>query len=651
MTQRKPSKCLICREPTYAAHRHPSGSCFPCHDDLQDIIKSNYKASKARQEAFAEFVAGKYEAFSAIAPAVAAEVARKEAVVEKKQLQRVVSDQARELASLALARRSLLHYVERKVKGYQADWVHESIANQIEMFVEGVAKGESPRLILEIGSRIGKSELASDSGPAWILGNHPEWNVVITSYSDELPTKFSRSIREQLRSDEYRAIFPNGASIKKDDAGVQAWSTVQGGGVRATGVGGALLGFGANILIMDDSIKSEAEARNPATLENLWQWATSTAMSRLMPNSGVLVIAQRWGVDDLIGRFKRKMGEDVAEIERLRRDADGYEAAGDTFEADRMRLEADEIELARDKWKVVSYPALAIEDEYLTPEGDIVRVPEVSQPHPSWRLLRRQGESIHPKRFSRAYYLNKKRLNPATFSAMYQQCPISEEGAYFNYSDFQRYPVGKHPRLEYAHVMTAWDLAISTTTSADYTVGIAGLMDFRGDVYLLEMIKGRFGDAFEISDLILGLHKRWGASITGIEHMMISQTLGPVLKRRMMETGTYINLAEGKEALKSGNQDKKLRARAFQALCRAGKVFIPQSDLWDSYISEMTQFGASRHDDVVDASAWLGILMSRQPPPRDPAEEYRRKSEEKKDDWYNELIDELRERDQSYMAS
>lgn len=651
MTQRKPSKCPICREPTYAAHRHPSGSCFPCHDDLQDLIKANYKASMARQEAFAEFVANKYEVFSTIAPAVAAEAARKEAVVEKKQLQRVVSDQARELASLALARRSLLHYVERRLPKYQADWLHEDIARRIERFVERIERGESPRLILEVASRAGKSELASDSGPAWILGHHPDWTVVITSYSDELPVKFSRNIREQLRSDEYRAIFPSGGRLKKDDAGVQAWTTEQGGGVRATGVGGALLGFGANVLIMDDTIKGEQEARNPKTLDGIWEWATSTAFSRLMPNSGVLVIAQRWSVDDLIGRFERKMANDYAEIAQLRRDADEYEAAGDAFEAERMRLEADEVAMSMDVWDIVKYPALAIDDEYLTNDGDIVRVPATAKAHPGWRLLRKKGESVHPKRFSRAYYLNKKRLNPTLFSAMYQQEPVSEEGSYFNYGDFQRYPVGKHPKLDYAHVFCAWDLAISTATSADYTVGIAGMMDFRGNVYLLERVKGKFGDAFEISDLIIDLHLRWKASITGIEKMHVSQTLGPVLKRRMMERGEFINLAEGKEELKTGNQDKKLRARQFQALCRAGKVFVPQTDAWDEYIAQMTQFGSSSKDDDVDASAWLGVLVTRQPPPRDPAEEYRRKSEEKKDDWYNELIDELRERDQSYMES
>jgi hypothetical protein len=75
MTQRRPSKCIICREPMYSTHKHPSGSCYSCADDLRDLVRDNFKASLARQEAFAEFVANKYEVFSTIAPAAAAAAA------------------------------------------------------------------------------------------------------------------------------------------------------------------------------------------------------------------------------------------------------------------------------------------------------------------------------------------------------------------------------------------------------------------------------------------------------------------------------------------------------------------------------------------------------------------------------------------------
>ena len=77
------------------------------------------------------------------------------------------------------------------------------------------------------------SELASISLPAWALGSHPDWKIIISSYSDKLPGEFSRNIRNQLWSDEYRKVFPNGAVVASDDAAVMNWSTTQGGGLRA----------------------------------------------------------------------------------------------------------------------------------------------------------------------------------------------------------------------------------------------------------------------------------------------------------------------------------------------------------------------------------------------------------------------------------
>jgi predicted phage terminase large subunit-like protein len=149
-------------------------------------------------------------------------------------------------------------------------------------------------------------------------------------------------------------------------------------------------------------------------------------------------------------------------------------------------------------------------------------------------------------------------------------------------------------------------------------VGIVGGMDHKGDVYILDRVKGKFGDVREVSDLVIDLHVKWKASITGIEKNHISMAMGPILKDRMRERSQYIALAEGKEAL-TPITDKLVRARTFQGLCRSGKVYVPEGDDWDSYISCMTAFTSTIHDDDIDASAWLGILLTRQPPPRNPS--------------------------------
>lgn len=647
----RPTKCPLCGTRVLKSHLQRSGVCIKCDEgraSSKQAVQEAAEASRTLQEQQARSHYLKLQNGAEARLRAREEEERQKALdAEHKQMLALHKEQA----SIALARRSLLHYIERRLPNYEADWVHELIAMEIERFIRDVEDGKAPRLILACPSRLGKSELASISAPAFMLGLHPEWEVIIASYSDVLPTKFSRQIREQLLSEEYRAVFPHGAVLKKDDASAKAWSTEQGGGVRATGIGSGLRGHGANVLIMDDVVENEYAANSQSAMEEVWTFASSTALSRLMPKSGILVIAQRLGPEDLIGRYIRKMKNEYDEHARMLKEASSYEDEGNIEEATKIRFDADELWKSMDHWRVVKYPALAVGDEYLTPEGDIIRASEHPYIDPSWRLLRKNGESIHPKRFSRYYYLNQKRANPVSFSSTFQQEPISEEGSYFTLSDFsRRYVPGKHPKLELCAVFCAWDLAISTATTADYTVGIAGAMDHHGDLYLLELVKGRFGDAFMISDLIIDLHKRWKAQITGIEKMMVSMTLGPVLARRMQERKEYIVLAEGKEELRTGNQDKKLRARQFQALCRQGKVVVPQTDQWDEYIAHMTQFGASRHDDEVDASAWLGILATRQPPPRNPALAHTPEGKHFVS-WYDEMLAEMGGQSGSYMEA
>ena len=93
-----------------------------------------------------------------------------------------------ELASRELARRSLLHYIERNLPSYKAGWVHEDICRRLERFMFQVEAGQSPRLMLWVPPRHGKSEIASVNFPSWVLGKHPEWEFISTSYSADLPS-------------------------------------------------------------------------------------------------------------------------------------------------------------------------------------------------------------------------------------------------------------------------------------------------------------------------------------------------------------------------------------------------------------------------------------------------------------------------------
>lgn len=468
------------------------------------------------------------------------------------------------------------------------------------------------------------SELASDSGVAWALGNWPWLSIVVASYSDDLPTKFSKSIRAQLQSEEFHKVFPNGGRISKTDAAAGAWLTTQGGGLKAVGCGGGLLGFGANALILDDIIRSAEDADNPATLENAYDWMTSTAMSRLAPGGGILLIMQRLAPLDPVGRLHANQKEEEQTLEQLRADIRELESKPKLDEDDEqelmlLRKEADELDESMDRYHTVIYPALAVQKEFLTPEGEIVRVADDREIQPDWRLLRMPGDALHPERYSRNALLKLQRANNARFQAMYMLDPMAESGEYFVVDDFQRYELGRMPKKEAMHKYAAWDLAISTKTHADYTCGIAGGIDHEGTLWLFEIVHGRFGGLDLVADLVIDLHKRWGCNMSGLEKTGIELALGPILRNRMAERREYIALAEGASALKP-IADKRVRARTLQAMCRQGRVRVPHGDLWDSFIAQCTQFPVGQHDDMVDAASWLAIMASKDSLPHNPAD-------------------------------
>ena len=638
----KKVKCPLCQE-LMPLNTITEAGCITCSDERAKARKDRHNAFIPAQRTQQEVADAHYQRFLASVDLNRDLAEERERKAQERAEQKRVQALNREQGSVALARRSLLHYIERRQPTYKPGWAHEVMANELERFVQDIADKKSPRLILSCCSRLGKSELASNSLPAWALGQHPEWKFIITSYSDKLPSVFSRSIRDQLRSDEYRKVFPNGAVISADDSSVMNWSTTQGGGVRAVGVGGSLMGFGTDVLILDDIVKDSVEADNPEAMNQSFDFFSSVAYSRLLPGAGVLIIQQRMSTDDLIGRVIQQQADEEAKVKELRADAEDLareaELGFDDQEVQHMLLEAQELEDSMDKWRVVEFPALAKQDEYYDRDaGELIGVPPGTEPNPNWKPLRKIGEAIHPERYTRSYYLKIKRSNPRRFSSMFQLDPIADGAQYFDVKLLNRYSAKKRPK--HLHIVTAWDLAIGTKQHNDYTVGIALGMDPQRRVYLLDRIKGKFGDIRQVSDMIINFHVKWDSSITGIEKNHIEQSMGPILRSRMHELGTFITLAEGKEALKPIN-DKKVRARTLQGWVQAGLIYVPEGEDWDSYISALSKFGSSNHDDDIDATAWAAILLARNPPPVDPSEERKKSAAAKAKSWWDEMINEM----------
>lgn len=149
----------------------------------------------------------------------------------------------KEVAARELCRRRLMPFVQRFRPKYLPGWVHKDICRRLERFVEKVEAGEEPRLLLMLPPRGGKSELSSRHFPAWVLGKHPEWEIIAASHTGSLTLSFSRYIRDLLRDPAYNVVFPN-THLDPSSQSVENWNLMEGGGYLAAGVGTGITGRG-----------------------------------------------------------------------------------------------------------------------------------------------------------------------------------------------------------------------------------------------------------------------------------------------------------------------------------------------------------------------------------------------------------------------
>lgn len=152
-----------------------------------------------------------------------------------------------QLAKRELSRRRLLHFTTTTHPSYSPGWVHADICARLERFSRQVTERKSPRLMILVPPRHGKSELASIRFPAWHLGHNPTHEIINAGYNQELPMRFSRKVREVMRDPQYKNIFPD-SKLSPDSQSVEAWNTTMGGGFTAAGVGGGITGKGAHCL-------------------------------------------------------------------------------------------------------------------------------------------------------------------------------------------------------------------------------------------------------------------------------------------------------------------------------------------------------------------------------------------------------------------
>jgi hypothetical protein len=503
-----------------------------------------------------------------------------------------------ELAKRILSRRGLIHFTKRFYPTYEPGWVHYDIAKRLETFMKDIEARKSPRLMLLVPPRHGKSELASIRFAAFVLGHHPEWEVINCGYNLDLPMKFSRKVREIVRDPGYSPLFPNTA-LDPEFQGAEAWNTTAGGGFTAAGVGGGIVGKGAHVLVIDDPIKNHEEADSVLTRDGLWDWYWSTAYTRLAPGAGVLIIQTWWHDDDLAGRLQQQSQGDEA----------------------------------TDQFVIVKYPAIAEQWEYrrndvierhtepLAPEHVAMRMIQraagTGMPNKleeNFELLRMPGEALHPERYTEPMMNSMKANQPdRLWSALFQQNPIPDGGVYFKKDNFRYEPTS--PAAYKRNVFQAWDFAIGEKQLNNFTVGVTLIQDESDYLHVVELIRFKSGDSFQIVDEMVNAAIRWGSEPTaplviGFEDGMIWRAIEPLFQKVCAERRYYPPY----EVLRPLT-DKLARARNLQGRMQQGKVYFPAEAAWMNEVrTELLRFPTGVQDDIVDALAWaVNLCIGRAP--------------------------------------
>lgn len=432
------------------------------------------------------------------------------------------------------------------------------------------------------------SELASKNLPSWVLGKHPEWPIISTSYAQSLPLGFSRWTRDRLDSKEYKAIFP-GTEIRPDARGVEEWITTKGGGFVAAGIGTGITGKGFKIGIVDDPIKDQEEASSDVIRNSAFEWYQAVFRTRAAPGAGILFINTRWHHDDPAGRLLniedelRKSGVPDHELER---------------------------------WEVVSYPAIAENDEYLISSGDIVE--SATPPDDAVRLLRKKGEALHPERYPIGE-LRKIRNSFTTsmWNALFQQRPTPDEGDFFHKRDF----LHRQIQPEYTPLMRVFitaDYAITKKQRSDFTVLGTFALDWDDNLWLLEMRRGRWG-TFDIVKNAAELISIYKPEVYAGEQGQIHAAVWPVLEKELESRRLFISTDNTLVPI----NDKEVRARPLQARMQRRKFIfgVPgadKPDVYDVVEREMLQFPNAKFDDCVDCCAWAARLAMNLTLPKQP---------------------------------
>ncbi len=200
----------------------------------------------------------------------------------------LLEEQRKRLETREKAQKLFMPYVHHVYDGFIEGRHHKIIAEKLER----IASGNLKRLIVNMPPRHSKSEFASYLMPSWFLGRNPKLKIIQATMNTELAVRFGRKVRDLIADPIYREIFPD-TDLKQDSQAAGRWETSVGGEYFAAGVGAAMTGRGADLLIIDDP-HSEQDALSSSAYDNAWEWYTSGPRQRLQPGGSIIIVQTRW---------------------------------------------------------------------------------------------------------------------------------------------------------------------------------------------------------------------------------------------------------------------------------------------------------------------------------------------------------------------
>ncbi len=424
-----------------------------------------------------------------------------------------------------------LAFVKTMWPGFISGRHHAVMAKKFEE----IASGKLKRLIINMPPRHTKSEFASFLLPAWFLGRFPDKKIIQTSHTAELAVGFGRKVRNLVDSEVYTKIFPN-VALRQDSKAAGRWSTNANGEYFAIGIGGAVTGKGADLLIIDDP-HSEQEAAlaeiNPEIYDKTYEWFTSGPRQRLQPGGAIVIVMTRWSKRDLTGQVLKASAQ----------------------------REGDE-------WEVIEFPAILPSSKPLWPEF---------WPIEELQALRNE-------------------LPNSKWMAQYQQNPTSESAAIIKREWWNVWEEESPPYCEFT--LMAWDTAFEANNRADYSActlwGIFQHPDENGIEQTNIILLNAFRDRMEFPTLkrrAIEEYKEWEPDSVIIEKKASGAPLIYELRAMGIPVQDFTPVR--------GN-DKITRLNAISDIFASGRVWAPNKRWAEEVVDEVASFPGGEHDDYVD---------------------------------------------------